>query len=238
MINLKFLGTKGEIEEFTKKHKYHSSLLLEYRKFKLLIDYGEIHKQDLKKMKPNALLITHAHPDHYIWTIKNLITDIPVYLTKETLEYGKFKPENFHIIKPGKKFKIGPFKILPYKVLHSIKCPTIGFKIYVNKKIIIYNPDLVDIVNKNKILKNVDYYIGDGSSIKANLVRRKIIGKKIKFFGHARIITQINWCKKAGIKNSQIIFTHLGKETIEKEKIFKSQHPEIIFAYDGMKINI
>ena len=228
-MKIKFLGTKGEIEESSKKHKYHSSLLLSYKKFKLLIDYGILHKYKLEKIKADAILITHAHPDHYSWTKEDIETNIPVYLTKKTFDYGKFKPKNPHIIKPNKKLKLGPFTILPYKVLHSIRCPAIGFKISFNKKTLIYNPDLVDIVNKDKILRNVNYYIGDGSCIKANLVRR--IGNKI--FGHTRITTQINWCKKHNIKN--IFFTHLGKETISKEKEFKKKHPEIILAYDGME---
>lgn len=234
MTKLIFFGTKGEIEEFSKRHKYHSSLLIKHKGFKLLIDYGEIHKHNLRSIKPHAILITHAHPDHYIWTKQNIITKIPIYLTKKTLEYGKFKPGNSHVIKPGKKIKIGQFRILPYRVLHSIKCPTIGFKIFIDKKKIIYNPDLVDIVSKNKILKNVDYYIGDGSCIRANLVRKK----DNKIFGHARIITQINWCKKFDIENNSIIFTHLGKETISKEKYFKKEYPEAILAYDGMKMKI
>lgn len=232
MFKLIFLGTKGEIEESSKKHKYQSSLLLIKNKFRLLIDYGVLHKYDLKKLKPDVILITHAHPDHYLWTKKELKTDIQIYTTKETLNYGKFKPQNYNIIKPGNQFKIGPFRILPYKVLHSIKCPAVGFKIFFNKKTLIYNPDLVDIVNKDKILKRTNYYIGDGSSINANLVRRK----DTKLFGHARIITQMNWCKKAKIKN--IIFIHLGKESIQKEKQFKKQNPDIIFAYDGMKMEI
>ncbi len=231
-MKLTFLGTRGEIEEQARRHKYHSSILIQHDKFKLLIDYGEIHKYSLEKIKPNAILITHAHPDHYIWTKKDVKTRIPIYLTKETLNYGKFQPVNYKLIKPEKKFMINRFKILPYRVLHSIRCPAVGFKIFFNKKSLVYNPDLVDIINKNKILKNTDYYIGDGSCINANLVRRR--GNKI--FGHARIITQIHWCEKAGITN--IIFTHLGKETIRKEKQFRKQHPEIIFAYDEMKMKI
>lgn len=232
MTKLVFLGTRGEIEEFSKNHKYNSSLLVKHKRFKLLIDYGLLHKRELNKIKPNALLISHAHTDHYIWTKKELKTKIPVYLTKKTLNYGKFKPENPKIIKSGGKIKLGPFIILPYKVLHSIRCPAIGFKILVDKKGFIYNPDLVEIIGKNKILKNADYYIGDGSSIRANLVRRK--GNRL--FGHARITTQINWCKRHRIKN--ILFTHLGKETISKEKQFKKEHPEIILAHDGMKMEI
>ena len=49
MLRLKFGGTKGEIEEFSKKHKYHSSLLIEYKKSKILIDYVMLQKYDLKK---------------------------------------------------------------------------------------------------------------------------------------------------------------------------------------------
>ena len=231
MIKLNFPGTKGFIEEHTKKHKYHSSMILEHKNFKLMIDCG-IKSKTLKKLAPKAIIITHAHPDHYIWTEKNLDTKIPVYASKKTFKYGKFRPKNCMEINPGKKFKAGPFTILPYKVIHSLICPAIGFKINVDKKIIIYNPDLVGIINKNKILKNVDYYIGDGSCIMANLVRKK----EKKIFGHARVSTQINWCRKFGIKN--IIFTHLGKETLKKEKKFKKKHDEIIFAYDGMKIKI
>lgn len=231
MTTIKFLGTKGEIEESSEKHKYHSSLLVEKSGTKILIDYGVLHKKDIKKINPDALLITHAHPDHYILTKKENDLNVPVYLTEETLEYGKTKPEKYKIIKPGKEFKIKNFRIIPYRVSHSIRCPTIGFKIYLgNRKTLVYNPDLVDIKKKEKILKNVDYYIGDGSCIQANLVRKHKKTKEV--FGHIRITTQINWCKKYGIKN--IIFTHLGKETIRKEKEFKKDHPKVILAYDGM----
>ena len=231
VMKLIFLGTKGEIEEHTKKHNYNSSLLIENKKFRLLIDYGKIQK-NLELIKPDAILITHAHQDHYAWTKKEILTEIKVYLTKETLDYGKFKPKNYRIIKPGKKVKIGNLSVLPYRVNHSIICPALGFKIFVNKKSIMYNPDLVSIINKDKILRGTDYYIGDGSSIRANLVRKR----NGKFFGHSRISTQINWCKKSGIK--KIIFTHLGKETIRKEKEFSRKNNEITLAYDGMKIEI
>jgi ribonuclease BN (tRNA processing enzyme) len=231
-MKLIFLGTKGEIEEQNRRHRYNSSFLLESREFRLLFEHGYLHKKTISQIKPNAVLITHAHPDHYIWTVKDEKTKVPIYVTKETIDYGKFKPQNYKIIKPEKRFNLGPFTILPFKVSHSIKCPAICFRISENKKTIFYSGDLIDIIHKNKALKNVDYYIGDGSSINANLVRKK--GKD--FFGHARITTEINWCNKFGIKN--IIFTHLGKETIKKEEQFKKIHPEIIFAYDGMRMKI
>lgn len=211
-MKLEFLGTKGEIEESSRKHKYHSSLLIKEKNFKLLIDYGMCHKNNLKKIKPNAILITHAHLDHFIFLKKDEEYKGKIYVSKETKKLAKFK-KKFKIIKIGKWFKIGSFKILAYKVMHSLIAPAIGFKIRISKnkkfRTLIYNPDLVDIIDKNKILKNLDLYIGDGSSIKTNLIRKK--GNKL--FGHAKIQTQINWCKKYKIKN--IIFTHLGKEALE-----------------------
>ena len=232
MTELVFLGTKGEIEENSPKHAYHSSLFLRYEGDSLLIDYGVLHKFRPEDINPSAILITHAHPDHYVWLKEDIRTEIPVYLTMETLEYGKFRPENHKVITPGEKFKIGGVECLAYRVIHSIRCPAVGYKLKIGQKTLVYNSDLVDIVEKDSVLTGVDYYIGDGSGIRANLVRRR--GDQL--FGHTRITTQINWCKKYGINH--IIFTHLGKETIEKEAEFKQEHPDITLAYDGMELTL
>jgi ribonuclease BN (tRNA processing enzyme) len=232
MTNLVFLGTKGEIEESTPEHKYHSSLLITSNGAKLLIDCGELRKYSLDEIRPDAILITHAHPDHYVWLNEDIKTDIPVYLTQETLDYGKFSPSNARQIEPGKEFETGPFKCFAYRVIHSIRCPAVGYKISITGRTLIYNSDLVDIVDKEKVLEGVDYYIGDGSAIRANLVRRR--GDHL--FGHTRILTQIHWCQKHNINH--IIFTHLGKETIEREEEFRAEHPEAVLAYDGMELMI
>ena len=235
-MKLKFLGTKGEIEEKSKKHKYHSSLLITYKGFKLLIDHGMV-SFSLKKIKPDAILITHAHPDHFKWLKKDEDYKGKIYVTRETKKASKFK-KNYELIKLNKWFKIGPFKILAYRVIHSLIAPAVGFKIKANK-IISYNPDLISIKRQAFVFKGIDFYIGDGSSIKSNLVRRR--GNKL--FGHTRMITQLNWCKKYKIKN--IIFTHFGKEALKKgdknlKKILreKAQEINILIAYDGMEVKI
>jgi phosphoribosyl 1,2-cyclic phosphodiesterase len=232
MTRLIFLGTKGEIEESSPRHQYHSSLLIVTDETRLLIDYGQLHRFSLEELKPRAILITHAHPDHYVWLKEDIKTVAPVYLTRESYEYGRFVPSNSQIITPGERFETGPFQCLAYEVIHSIRCPAVGYKIKVEQKTIIYNPDLVDIVDKDNVLREVDYYIGDGSAIRANLVRRR--GEKL--FGHTRITTQVNWCKKYGINN--IIFTHLGKETIANEDKFSQENVEATLAYDGMELVI
>lgn len=235
---LRFYGTRGDVEEFSDKHKYNSSLLLEYKNFKLLIDYGEIHK-NINEIKPDSILITHAHPDH-AFGLKESIK-IPVYLTEVSYDYIKnFPIENPKIIKINKEFEIGPFKIKAANVIHSLRCPTFCFKIKVNEKCIVYAPDLIDIENKEKFLEKVDLYIGDGASVNRGLVRRK--GNKL--FGHTSIKTQINWAKKFNIK--EVIFTHFGKEAIElsdeklKEKLkeFSEGIIDVKVAYDGMVVEI
>jgi ribonuclease BN (tRNA processing enzyme) len=228
-MKLKFLGTKGEIEEKTARHKFHSSLLLEDKGFRLLIDHG-LKSEKLVSIKPNAILITHAHPDHFIWLKKDESYKGKIYLTAEAQKAAKFQ-KNFKIIKVNEWFKIGPFRILAYKVLHSLLAPAVGFKIK-NSQTIIYNPDLVVAEDKD-VLKDVDLYVGDGSSVKSNLVRRK--GNKL--FGHTRIQTQINWCKDYKIK--KIIFTHLGKEALKigdkkLEKSLAQEGLEIKIAHDSM----
>ena len=234
MVRITFLGTRAEVEEQSEEHFYHSSLLiqvLEPDPFRLVIDYGRLHAYDLSILKPDAILITHAHPDHYIWTVQEARYAVPVFLSRETLEYGQFAPIDPHFFSPYRWFNLASLWILPYRVMHSIHCPAVGFKIQLpDQQTIIYNPDLVDIIAKAHILTDVDYYIGDGSTIHTNLVRRQ--GEL--FFGHARITTQLNWCKKHNIPN--IIFTHIGKNTMTLESDFHHICPEAKLAKDEMKL--
>lgn len=232
LSRLVFPGTKANVEEESEQHRYNASLLIKGGNKKVLIDYGLRHPEALDRLSPDAVLITHAHPDHYIWTVKDLKSDIPVYATKETLEYAKYKPDNYKVVRPGTGFYLGSFSITAYRVIHSILCPAVGYKIVTPEgKKVAYNPDLMDIEEKESVLRDLDYYIGDGSSIQANLVRRK--GDQL--YGHARITTQINWFENS---HTRLIFTHLGKETMRREEELKSKYPDITLAYDGMEVKI
>ena len=231
-MKLTFLGTKGEIEESSANHQFHSSMMITSGKNRLLIDYGKLRRYKLDEIRPDNLLITHAHPDHYAWTNENIETRVTVWMTRETLEYGKYQPLKTRVFQPDKLHRTGPFSWMGYRVIHSLRCPAVGYRITVEGKTLVYNPDLIAIIDKERILKGVDYYIGDGSAIRANLVRRR----DDQLFGHTKIFTQVNWCRDAEIKN--ILFTHLGKETISKEVEFAADHPELLLASDGMEIHI
>ncbi|MFW6126104.1 MAG: MBL fold metallo-hydrolase [Chloroflexota bacterium] len=232
MAKMVFLGTKGEIAEAPHGHQYHSSLMVDAGGFRLVIDYGEIRRYSLEELAPAALLVTHAHPDHYAWLQEDIGTEAPVYLTRETLEYGRYRPRNVSVIEPGTPFDLGPVQTCAYRVLHSIRCPAVGYRLRVDDRTLVYNPDLVDIVDKDRVLDGVDYYVGDGSSVKKNLVRRR--GDTL--FGHTRIPTQVHWCEKHGIRN--IYFTHLGSDTLQKEAKFEEEYANAVLARDGMAVEI
>ncbi|MHA1773398.1 MAG: DNA adenine methylase [Candidatus Heimdallarchaeota archaeon] len=210
-ISLTFLGTKGEVEESSKRHKFHTGLIIGYRGKKLLFDFGENLAGKLEEINPDAIFITHGHPDHCFGLKKG--TSKPVYASKETLKVMKdFLLEDIRVLEPGKTVKIFDFEVTPYPVYHSIKCPAFGFLIKVGNRKIVFAPDIIGFKDREKVLKDVDLYIGDGSSPGKDLIRRK----DDKIFGHSSMKTQIKVCEKFGIP--KVIFTHFGKQFIENEK--------------------
>jgi ribonuclease BN (tRNA processing enzyme) len=240
---IEFPGTKGEIEESSTKHKYHSSLIVRYKRTNILIDLGLKFNPKLLKgiRKFDYILITHAHPDHYIWTLKEEDkVDVPVYLTRDTLDYGKYRPENYIIIETDRKYILEDFEITAYKVIHSLRCPAVGYRVKGDKSLI-YTPDIVDFEqDKGMVLNDIDMLIADGSSLNINMVRKR----NSMLFGHTRVKTIIGWCKKYGVK--KLVITHCGKqivnmESIELNKKLKSYTDgdiDVKVAIDGYKIDL
>src|SRR5947208_5734960 len=61
-MKLMFLGTRGEIEARTPRHYMHSSLLISYRGAKVMIDCGLDWLGRFERLRPDAIVLTHAHP--------------------------------------------------------------------------------------------------------------------------------------------------------------------------------
>ena len=68
-MKLTFVGTRGEIEARTRHHRMHTSLVVSYRGADVMIDCGLDWLGKLKRVDPNAIVLTHAHPDH-AWGLK------------------------------------------------------------------------------------------------------------------------------------------------------------------------
>jgi ribonuclease BN (tRNA processing enzyme) len=240
---IEFPGTRGEIEESSARHKYHSSLIVRYKSTSVLVDFGIKYNPNLidRINDFDFMLITHAHPDHYIWTKEeDKRINIPVYVTKITLDYGKYKPVNNRIIESCREYRLKDLQITAYNVIHSLRCPAVGYKIK-GDKTIIYSPDILDFEeDKGMVLKRTDVLIADGSSLNINMARRR----EGKLFGHARIKTIIGWCKKYGI--SHLIVTHCGKQivTMDKKELadgleeYAEEKVDVIVAYDGFRMKL
>jgi len=239
---LKFLGTRGYIEPKTKRHLNHASLLIKNTK-KIMIDCGETFLNKLKKINPDFIFITHAHPDH-AFGLKNG-SNCPVYATKTTWNLLKKFPieKKFKkIISFNKKIKIGNVSLEPFEVIHSIKAPAVGYKIYYKKNSFFYVPDVVWIEKRKRAFENIDFYIGDGATILRKMIRKD--KKTNELYGHANITDQLTWCKKEKVK--KMIITHCGSDIVKDEKkakkiiakIAKQKNVEFEIAFDGMEISI
>jgi ribonuclease BN (tRNA processing enzyme) len=63
-MKLQFLGTRGEIEARTSCHRRHASLLVSYRRRRVMVDCGADWNRAVWRIRPHAIVLTHAHPDH------------------------------------------------------------------------------------------------------------------------------------------------------------------------------
>jgi hypothetical protein len=59
-VRTRFLGTRGEIEARTRRHHRHSSLLVGYRRREVMIDCGLDWRDQLTRLRPAAIVLTHA----------------------------------------------------------------------------------------------------------------------------------------------------------------------------------
>ncbi|PIS01062.1 MAG: hypothetical protein COT84_04465 [Chlamydiae bacterium CG10_big_fil_rev_8_21_14_0_10_35_9] len=240
-MHITFLGTRGNIKPSSKKHKMHTSLLLEHGKSRVMIDCGESWLDKVDSIRPTHIVITHAHPDHAFGLQKG--SPCPVWTTKKTWNLIDSYPiSKRKVILLNRKTKIGPFVFEAFSLIHSLKAPAVGYKINDKKKSIFYAPDVAWIDKRKKAMKNIDAYIGDGATIFRSMIRKdKETGQ---IFGHANVRQQLTWCQKE--KVSHMIITHCGSDIVTKEVSALKTIQELAeqrgvfaeIAYDGLKKTI
>src|ERR1700687_2725519 len=119
---LQFCGTKGYVEERSQSPSGHSAFVIESGGFRLLCDFGQNRKGLLEKIHPDAIFVSHAHPDHS-WGLEEG-TEAPVYASEITHEIVRNFPIDRRIpLVPGESAKIGPFRVTTFPVAHSVRCP-------------------------------------------------------------------------------------------------------------------
>jgi phosphoribosyl 1,2-cyclic phosphodiesterase len=141
-MKLTFLGTRGEIDTRTRRHRMHTSLLVSYRRANVMIDCGLDWLGKLKRVGPNAIVLTHAHPDH-AWGLKQG-APCPVYAPEKTWQELKHYPiKDRHVIKERTPTKICGITFEAFPVEHSILSPAVGYRVSAGRACMFYTPDLI-----------------------------------------------------------------------------------------------
>jgi ribonuclease BN (tRNA processing enzyme) len=241
---LTFLGTRGYIKPSSKQHRMETSLLITYKRQRIMIDCGESWESKFTALSPHHIILTHAHEDH-AFGLKGG-TPCPVWGTRETwkkIAHFPIEKDKRHILKRNVPTKIGGVTFIAYSVIHSHLAPAVGFRIQIEKTIFFYVPDVAWIPRRCRALNGALFYIGDGATITRNMIRKtKDTGE---IFGHATIKEQLRWCQTC--KVTKMIITHCGSDIVAhperevKKKIqalAEKQGIEVEIAYDGMELNL
>jgi phosphoribosyl 1,2-cyclic phosphodiesterase len=237
-MKLTFLGTRGEIEHSNHRHRRHTSLLVEYKRRRVMIDCGEDWRDQVFKLSPHAIVITHAHPDH-AFGLENGSPCV-VYATRETWERIDDYPIKDRKTMPlAHNRTIEGIRFRAFTVEHSLRAPAVGYRITAGRHSIFYVPDLVYIHERRKALHGTELYIGDGATMTRSLVRRR--GDRL--IGHTPVRTQLTWCQKEGVPRA--IITHCGSGIVagderkvgaQLRKMATERGVEAEIAYDGVEI--
>jgi phosphoribosyl 1,2-cyclic phosphodiesterase len=207
-VRLRFLGTRGEIEARTRRHGRHSSLLVGYRTREVMIDCGLDWLGRVARLKPAAIVLTHAHPDHAAGLRAG--APCPVYATAEAWSaIGTYQLVESGVVEPRRPLSVRGIEFEAFPVEHSLRAPAVGYRVKAGRAVVFYAPDLVSIVDEKEALSGVDLYVGDGAAVTRSIVRRRN-GHAI---GHASIRVQLEWCASAGVRRAQ--FTHCGSEIVK-----------------------
>jgi len=244
-MKITFLGTRGEIKPKSKAHGMHTSTLFSQAGKHVLVDFGEswLGKFSTLRPKPDHIVLTHAHPDH-AFGLKEEVS-CPVWATKQTwklIDAFPIPQKNRRVIEPKKKKRIGGIQFEAFALLHSLRCPAVGFRITTGKLKLFYAPDVAWIKKMETALKNIQIYIGDGACITRIMIRKT--KDKEEIFGHANIRQQLTWCQKNGVP--EMIITHCGSDIVSHPKIaqkkiaFLAEERDVaaLIAYDGMTLLI
>jgi phosphoribosyl 1,2-cyclic phosphodiesterase len=239
-MKLTFLGTRGEIDARTRRHRMHTSLLVSYGNAHVMIDCGLDWLGKLKRVSPSAVVLTHAHPDH-AWGLKRG-APCSVYAPEKTWhELQHYPIEERHMIKERTPTKICGITFEAFPVEHSVLSPAVGYRVSAGRARIFYVPDVIFIHDRKAALDSVRVYIGDGATLTRSFIRKR--GKAL--IGHSPVRTQLTWCQKEGVPRA--IITHCGSEIVTGDEheiaaklraMAAERSVEAQIAYDGMKVTL
>jgi phosphoribosyl 1,2-cyclic phosphodiesterase len=200
-----------------------------YRGKSVMIDCGETWLRQISHLRPCAIVITHAHPDHAF----GLKHGAPchVYATTqawETLKRFPIPPRFRKVVEPGRTEVIGDMMFDTFPVIHSVLAPAVGYRISAGGVDVFYVPDVARILDRSRAFAGIRTYIGDGAVITRSLLRRdRRYGRLI---GHASIQAHVTHCGSAIVSRD----AKGAEKTLES---FSDKYGvRLKIAHDGMEI--
>lgn len=210
-LHVVFLGTRGNIDPVSRRHRMHASALISSRGRCVMIDCGETWRDALNRVGPDAIVLTHAHPDHALGLDRG--APCPVWATKDTWErIDHFPIERGlrHVLSPRRPRRIEGIRFEAFPVVHSIRAPAVGYRIHASRVGIFYVPDVAWIPDREAAFRRIRVYVGDGATITRNMIRRH--RETGELFGHATIRQQLGWCAEEGVP--RMVVTHCGSDIV------------------------
>lgn len=230
-MQIQFLGTRGGIKIRSEKHYNHTSTLLKFGHSSILIDAGLDWVGKIGKLKIDAILITHAHPDH-VGALRGS-APCPVYATQAVWDViGGWPIKEQLLVQDLQGFCVGSFAVTPYAVEHSLRAPATGYKISAGKHTIFHAGDLVRIYKQHEALRDVSLYIGDGANLTRSIIRKH----EGYAMGHASIKEQLSWCNHERVPCA--LFTHCGSQIVRGNFEVMQQKIELLGAKVGVKAGL
>lgn len=235
-MKITFLGTRGYIDPRSEEHYRHTSTMISYYGREVMIDCGEDWLGEVFEVDPDAIVITHAHPDHAFGLKEG--APCPVYATKDGWESLPDYPiEQQHTLSPRELREIQGITFEAFAVEHSTRAPAVGYRITAGRVNVFYVPDVVYIHQRDEALQGCRRYIGDAATLERSMVRKP----EDTLIGHTPMRTQLTWCKKEEVPKA--IFTHCGSHIVgddgeeevarKLQKMADERGAEVEIAHDG-----
>ena len=237
-MKLTFLGTRGNIEARTRRHRMHSSLQVSYYGQGVIIDCGEDWLGEVGDWRVQAILVTHAHPDHAFGLKSG--APCPVYATGDSWDrMENLEIEERRVINSRKPTEIAGMTFEAFPVDHSTLAPAVGYRVTAGRVTIFYAPDVVWIRDREGALSGARLYVGDGATLTRSMVRKS----DDALIGHTPVRTQLTWCQKLDVPT--MIVTHCGSEIVEGDErtlgakvreLARERGVEVEIAHDGLEV--